>query len=393
MKKVLFIHHGGIAGGAPLSMLYTMQGVRERGYNPIVGLLNPMAELHALYNDHGFETFNMPSIPVFITWSGSEGRSYNPIVWKNMFNAWLKWKKAKIELQEFIKNNKVDLVHLNSVSLSNPASLLTEMKFPFVWHVREHGPSRKGRRYKFIQKRLKEAKSVIFLSKAEQNSWIESNNHGLVVHNFINFEKFDTKIDVKNIASELGIKEGTKVLLYVGGSKKHKGIFPLIDSLKILKDKHKEDFVCLMPDTVIPKNPDSVQKRIQSMITNYGLEKECKLLPFSPNIVELFSICDILLFPATKPHFARPIIEGSAMKKPVIGSNLKAIDELIIDKKTGYLIPPNDPEILSEKIIELFNNPQLCREMGEAGYKFAKQEFEYNNQIDKIVKLYSKTLN
>jgi hypothetical protein len=34
-KKILFIHHGSIAGGAPLSMLYTMQGMRGAGYEPL----------------------------------------------------------------------------------------------------------------------------------------------------------------------------------------------------------------------------------------------------------------------------------------------------------------------------------------------------------------------
>ena len=393
-KKVLFIHHGGIAGGAPLSMLYTMQGLRDRGYQPIVGIVRPFQELHDLYNGHGFETHEMFYIPIFITWSNSEGKRYNPIMWKGVFDAWKKWDNAKKMLFAFIKEHKVDMVHLNSVALSNPASLLLEEEFPFVWHIREHGPTKhKGNRYRFLQRRLNQAKNVIFLSKAEQNSWLEGRNHGTIVHNFIDFNKFDSTIDTCETRKRLNISNNQKILLYVGGSKLHKGILPLLKAISILKKTWGENFICLMPDTFIePTKASKTQQKILSIIKTEGIEHQCKMMPFNPNIVELFALCDILTFPATNPHFARPVIEASAMKKPVIASNLKAIDELVIDGKTGYLIPADNPQVLAEKVQFLFDNEEECERMGENGHNFARQEFEFNRQMEKIEKVYNACL-
>lgn len=390
-KKILFIHHGGIAGGAPLSMLYTMLGLRERGYSPIVGLVNPLKELHKLYNENGFETHEMPDIVKFITCSGSEGKRINPVMWKGVYDAWKGWRNSKYQLAKFIKKEKVCLVHLNSVCLSNSAELCSEMNIPFVWHVREYGPKHRANRYRFIQKRLLKADNVIFLSKAEEESWLENKGSGIIVHNFIDFKKFDfTKTYQKpNINTK-----GKKVLLYVGGIKKYKGIITLLEALHLVKKTANIPFVCLMPDTYLSnfKSLNGLQLKVKREIEN-GLEDVCFQMPFNPNIVDLYAQSDILLFPAIEPHFARPVIEASAMKKPVIASNLKPMDELVINGKTGYLTKAGDSSELADRIIELMSDENMCNSMGESGYAFAKENFEFEKQIDKIEEIYKKALN
>ncbi len=391
MKKVLFIHHGGIAGGAPLSMLYTMKGIRDKGdYQPVVALMHPSEKLHALYNNNGFATIETTWIPKFMTWAGSEGKRYNPVVWKELFVSWTKWKNAKIKLLDLIDELQIDMVHLNSVCLSNPAEILNEKKIPFIWHVREAGPNHKGSRYKFIQDNLLATEKVIFLSKAEQKSWTGANEHGTVVHNFIDFDQFDSEIDVTSTIQDLEIDVNKKVLLYVGGMKDFKGIIPLIKSLKLVKEKWGEDFICLMPDTFVENitTASRFEKQVVSLIEKNGLKNNCRLMAFNPNIVPLFAICDILIFPATQGHFARPIIEASGMRKPVIASDLNCIDELVIPNETGYLIPPNDEVALANKIEYLFKHPEVCKQFGESGHHFAKENFEFNSQMDKILAIY-----
>lgn len=392
--KVLFIHHGGIAGGAPLSMLYTMQGVRKAGYEPVAALRRPMPELHKLYNDAGFATIEAPWVPMFITWSGSEGKWWNPIMWKGLFGAFKKWGAGKEKLIALLKKEEINLVHLNSVGLSNSAEALMEVNFPFVWHVREHGPSKKGNRFKRISSRLARAAHVVFLSRAERDSWIGHAGHGTVVHNFIDFKKFDDAKSGEEAKNDLGIAAATKVILYVGGSKSHKGVVELLETLGDIKETYGDDFVCLMPDSAIKRKGQltKVETRMAQVIKEKGLERNCKLLPFNPDIVGLFAACDVLVFPATKPHFARPVIEASAMGKPVVASDLKAIDELVKNEETGYLIPVSDQKVLQEKITFLFDNPDVAARMGKAGKKFALEKFEQERQMKKILALYDKAL-
>ena len=65
-RKVLYIHHGSEKGGAPLSLLYTILGVRDQGYLPLVGLVKPNLNLHKLYNDHGIQTVELSFISLYL---------------------------------------------------------------------------------------------------------------------------------------------------------------------------------------------------------------------------------------------------------------------------------------------------------------------------------------
>lgn len=388
-KKILFIHHGGIAGGAPLSMLYTMRGMRSAGYKPLAGLVKPLPELRELYGREGFETLDMAWVPTFITWSGSEGKRWNPYTWQGIYRAWSRWGSAKKRLLGFLDDHTIDIVHLNSVSLSNPATALMEVGRPFIWHVREHGPHHQGRRFRFISDKLRKASQVIFLSAAEQHSWLGNTNHGTVVHNFVDFTQFDNTLSTGKARESLGVSEGEKVILYVGGSKKHKGVIELLKALGTIKQQGHHDFTCLMPDSEInPENPTRTEREMEALIREYNLEPNCRLLPFDPDIVKMFSACDLLVFPATQPHFARPVVEASAMRKPVIASALPPMDELVLDGETGLLTPAKDWKALAAALYELLSNEDLANRMGEKGSIFARDNFGADNQMKKIISVY-----
>ena len=413
MKKVLFIHHGGVAGGAPLSLLYTALGVRDRGFIPAVALLAPSKELHYLYNSHGIATHEVPYIPFFIVWSSYSPSSFSLNCIRDVLRAAFRWKKSQSRIYRFVKENKFDLVHLNSVGLSNVAQVLLKHNFPFVWHIREQGPEQKGLRYQFIHNSLAKSRNIIFLSGAEKKSWgfIE---HGNVIHNFIDFTQFNFKEnDNRNhYRKEFGIEENDFVILFLGGLKQHKGTELLIRASKLVMGKYP-NIKLLMPDSLkqpLSSGNDSFIYKILVLIKRHLLRKidysdhilslidelkmsnNCIRLGFDPDSVPFFACSDIVVFPAIQPHFARPIIEAYAMKKPVIASNFDVMNELVQNSKTGYLFEPGNVVEFSNYIEMLVNSPALRDTMAEQGFVKAKNEFGSDMQIKKIIKVYLSAL-
>ena len=82
-----------------------------------------------------------------------------------------------------------------------------------------------------------------------------------------------------------------------------------------------------------------------------------------------YSKADVFILPSLSEGLPLSIIEAMAMKKPVIGSMVGGILELIEDYENGFLIPPNDPESLADALLKLSENSSLRESMGSAGRK------------------------
>ncbi|NWF52536.1 MAG: glycosyltransferase family 4 protein [Nitrospirae bacterium] len=82
------------------------------------------------------------------------------------------------------------------------------------------------------------------------------------------------------------------------------------------------------------------------------------------------------------------VLEAMASAKPVIGSRIGGIPELIQEKETGLLFTPGDTNELSEKIVQLLLDTERARKMGELGRARVEKNFLPQEHIKKILDIY-----
>jgi glycosyltransferase involved in cell wall biosynthesis len=385
-KSILFIHHGTLHGGAPLSLLYTAMGVRERGYTVSIGLVKPDTDLREFYESHGFTTFQLPFIQCYYYWSAAPQYWTKGHTYRNLFRAAVNWGRSQKLFIKFLNQHNFDLVHLNSIGLLNSAIAMLASSQRFVWHVREYGPSNSDWRHTYIRKYLRRARNVFFLSRAEQISWMGDDETGTVVHNFVDTDKFSLSTVKNGIREKYGLPEEVPLLLFLGGFKIHKGIDIILEAVAKLQQEGI-DFRLVMPGTL-----GAARSIYEDKIDQMGLKKYCVLDTFVTDIRPYFLDATALLFPATVPHFARPVVEAAAMEVPSIATRLPPMDELIIDGQTGDLYDQGDLHGLVSKIRDLLASPERCKQMGREGRIFAKRSFSAERQLDKIIAVYEQAL-
>jgi glycosyltransferase involved in cell wall biosynthesis len=137
---------------------------------------------------------------------------------------------------------------------------------------------------------------------------------------------------------------------------------------------------------------DNYEQTLVSAIRQHHLEDVVRFAGVRRDVPEFIAALDVLVFPSTVPHFARPIIEAGAMARPVIGSNLDGVRELIVDGETGLLVPVNDPEALADAILKILNDPERGRAMGEAGYYQARAKFDAERNVLDILAVYDEVV-
>jgi len=96
----------------------------------------------------------------------------------------------------------------------------------------------------------------------------------------------------------------------------------------------------------------------------------------------------LLVVPSRMESIPQVIKEAFYLKIPIIATNVGGIPELIINNKTGILIPPNDPEMLESSINKLLLDDQTSKKLADAGYEFVMNNLTWEILLPKYVKFY-----
>jgi glycosyltransferase involved in cell wall biosynthesis len=87
------------------------------------------------------------------------------------------------------------------------------------------------------------------------------------------------------------------------------------------------------------------------------------ILPSTADMPGMLANADVVVSASTSPEaFGRVAVEGQAMGKPVVATNIGGSLETVIDGVTGRLVPPNDAEAMAEAISECLVDPQRYRD-------------------------------
>lgn len=105
--------------------------------------------------------------------------------------------------------------------------------------------------------------------------------------------------------------------------------------------------------------------------------------PFSPAWYELYSQADIFVLPTLREAFGIAYIEAMAAGLPIIGTRISAAPE-IVSEDVGFLVEPNDPHGLAQRIKQLAGDSELRRSLGDNGRARARRLFDAKHHVARL---------
>jgi len=90
--------------------------------------------------------------------------------------------------------------------------------------------------------------------------------------------------------------------------------------------------------------------------------------------------------------FPTVLLEAMLHGKPVICSGIGGLSEIVEEGKTGLLFQPGNAEDLAQKIRYLWDRPDVCRQMGQAGQEKAAQNYSPERYYSKLMAVYEKAI-
>lgn len=178
-------------------------------------------------------------------------------------------------------------------------------------------------------------------------------------------------------------------VLFLGVLLKRKGIYELIDGIKILRDDNSIENKNIK---FILAGSGPEEKEIKSLIKNYKLESFVEMVGWiNDNEKEEFiSSSQIFILPSYNEGLPMAILEAMSYGVPVISTDVGSISEVVINDYTGVLIKKSDSKLISEAIKELIKDKKIWEKYSHSCKKIINDKFNDEEYFKDIYNLYSK---
>ncbi len=135
------------------------------------------------------------------------------------------------------------------------------------------------------------------------------------------------------------------------------------------------------------------KQELENLVRRLGLEKYVEFLGRRSDIPQILGRLDLLvLATVTQEAFGRVLIEAFSAGVPVIATSVGGVVEIIRDAENGILVPPADPQAMSEAIIKTLKDRRLSKNLAQAARVEAEEKYALDKMVEETVKVYEEAL-
>lgn len=204
-------------------------------------------------------------------------------------------------------------------------------------------------------------------------------------------------MDKKLSRTALELDENDKIILQLGRMVPRKGVDNVIRSIPLLDDSLKQVKLLIVGgDTEVPDfNANKELKRLKDLATELNVAGQVIFIGSREReqLKVYYDAADVFVTTPWYEPFGITPLEAMACATPVIGSEVGGIKYSVVDGKTGFLVPPNAPKVLADRISLLLNNKDLLSNMGEWALKHVCANFTWEMVADQISEQYENIFN
>ncbi|HXX81306.1 MAG TPA: glycosyltransferase family 4 protein [Thermodesulfovibrionales bacterium] len=207
----------------------------------------------------------------------------------------------------------------------------------------------------------------------------------VTIHTGIDLSVFNPDSTTGNLREDLGLKQDIPLIGTVAILRFKKGHHILLDAVQeVLKE---------IPEAVFVFAGDGPQKNnIERKINSMGLTQKVLMLGLRKDVPGVLKSLDIFVLPTLQESHGGVFVEAMAMGRPVIGTDVGGVGEVIQDGINGYLVRPNDVSALAGAMISMLRDKERTALMGREGRKMVQEGFTIEGMCEKTYALYSSLL-
>jgi glycosyltransferase involved in cell wall biosynthesis len=191
----------------------------------------------------------------------------------------------------------------------------------------------------------------------------------------------------------LGLDKDERIVLQVGRLVPRKGVDNAICGVAQLVHRHYLPARLLVvggnsdvPDPAL--TPEIA--RLRKIAAGAGIEERVTFVGRrSRELLKLYySAADVFVTTPWYEPFGITPLEAMACATPVIGARVGGVKYSVLDGETGYLVPPDDPQRLAERLADLYADADHAKQLARAALRRVNRYFTWRKVVRAITALY-----
>lgn len=284
--------------------------------------------------------------------------------------------KHLIKCLRFYSRYRVNVVSLSYGCLGwRPAELLAAklLKIPVIQHcqqiVRAPSPYTKYSRWILTCSDFVLEKSAFVPARTQR------------IYDIVDVERFGTGADIRR---GIGLDDSHIVITFLGRKRKSKGLDMFV---ALSNDFQEERIRFLVAGQRVPKpNRDSYSDwEFDELIAK---DDRIQYVGYQADVENIYAASDIIVMPSQGQEPCPAVtLEAAASGRPIVATDTGATRELVVNNKTGLLVPKGDYERLVDCVKLLATNSQLREDMGREAMVLARERF-FREPIKELQEIY-----
>ena len=177
---------------------------------------------------------------------------------------------------------------------------------------------------------------------------------------------------------------GAPVILFAARLIKDKGVCEFVDAGVKLKERGISVTLRLVGDL----DPDNLSSIKPCELEKWRSSGKLEIVGFSKNIVAEYHKANVVCLPSYREGLPLNLIEAASCGRAIVTTDVPGCREVIIDGKTGLLVPKNNVPALTDAFEMLVKQPDLRRQFGKAGRKLAQADYSNEKILAQIQEVY-----
>lgn len=359
--KILHVAISMVVGGAE-RLVYDMVRHPDFAANPpVVCCMDSVGDLGEKLREQGYKVYCKGRKPGF---------DWEMIAW----------------LRAIMRIEEIDVVHAHQYSplvYATPAAFLAgRKKVVYTEHGRFY-PDRKSWKRTLINPILAMGVDhLVSISSATADAMATYDNFPRkriqVIHNGIDLPNVNTDFDKAAKRKELGLNQTCKIVGTAARLNSIKNIPMMLRSFKLVLEQ--------VPDCYLVIAGEGEEREpLEALAVELGISQQIKFLGLRFDLPEIYPLFDVFLLTSFSEGISVTLLEAMSHGVPAVVTDVGGNHEVVIEEKTGYLVPVNDDQFFAERVYALLLDVELRTTMTKAALERVLNSFS----IERMLQAYS----